>query len=186
MRIVFIGPPGSGKGTQCQRLEELLGLVHLSTGEMLRDAIRDGNELGRIAAGYLDSGNWVPDDVILQCIVDRLTAPDCADGFLLDGFPRTVPQAEAFDTLLEERRLPLDCVVSLEVPEEVLRKRLLARGRHDDTEETISERFRNHDRLTEPLIEYFREKGILRRVDGQGTPAEVFDRIKEAIGLPNT
>jgi adenylate kinase len=181
MRIAFIGPPGSGKGTQAQRLKDYLGIAHLSTGEMLRDAHQAGSELGRRAAEFMDAGKLVPDDIVLGVVVERLTEPDCAAGCLFDGFPRTVPQARALDELLAERGMPLDLVVSLELPESLLKERLLARGRHDDNEATIDERFRHHRQLTEPLLDYYRGRGILRLINGQGEPDDVFARIKQAI-----
>lgn len=181
MRIVFIGPPGSGKGTQSQRLKDYLGIVHLSTGEMLREAQQQGTELGRAASAYMDRGELVPDEIVMRLVVDRTTEPDCASGCLFDGFPRTLAQAQAFDRILVERDRSLDLVISLEVSEELLRRRLLARGRHDDNEQTINERFRQHHELTEPLVDYYRSQGILRSIDGQGTPNEVFGRIAEAV-----
>jgi len=181
MRIVFIGPPGSGKGTQAQRLSDHFGIAHLSTGEMLRDAQAAGSELGQRAAQYVDAGRLVPDDIVLAVVVQRLLGPDCAAGCLFDGFPRTVPQAKALDKLLAERGMALDLVIALEVPENQLKQRLLSRGRRDDNEATIKERFRHHRKLTEPLIDYYRGRGILREINGEGTPSEVFERVKQAV-----
>lgn len=181
MRIVFIGPPGSGKGTQSLRLKDYLGIVHLSTGEMLREARQAGSELGHAASAYMDRGDLVPDEIVLRMVVNRTTEPDCEPGCLFDGFPRTLAQAQALDRLLVERGRSLDLVISLEVSENLLRRRLLARGRKDDNEQTINERFRQHHELTEPLIGYYRSQGILRSIDGQGTPDEVFGRIVEAV-----
>ena len=181
MRIVFIGPPGSGKGTQAQRLKDHLGIAHLSTGEMLRDADLAGTELGRQAAEYMDAGKLAPDDVVLGVVVERLLSPDCAKGCLFDGFPRTVSQAKALDQLLAERDMPLDLAIALDVSEDRLKRRLLARGRRDDNEATIAERFRHYRKLTQPLVEYYRGRGILREVNGEGTPNEVFARVKQAV-----
>ncbi len=184
MRIVFLGPPGSGKGTQAQRLKDYLGIVHLSTGEMLRDAEEAATPLGLQAARYMHAGQLVPDDVVVGVVVERLAEKDCARGCLFDGFPRTLPQAEALDRMLAERRKPLKLVLSLTVPEEKLVERLLARGRADDNREAIRERFRQYNALTEPLVDYYRCRGILRQIDGEGTPDEVFSRIREAVEDP--
>ena len=181
MRIVFLGPPGSGKGTQAQRLKDYLGIAHLSTGEMLRDAGRAATRLGQEAARYMRAGQLVPDDVVVGVVADRLAEKDCAHGCLFDGFPRTVPQAEALDKMLTGRNMPVDLVLALEVPEEKLVDRLLARGRADDKRSTIEERFRQYNALTEPLLDYYRRRGILRMIDGEGSPDEVFGRILEAV-----
>jgi adenylate kinase len=181
MRIVFLGPPGSGKGTQAQRLKDYLGVAHLSTGEMLRDAGRAGTALGAQAAKYMQAGQLVPDDVVVGIVVDRLEQPDCARGCLFDGFPRTLPQAKALDETLSAHDMPLDLVLALEAPEDQLVERLLARGRMDDKRETIHERFRQYTRLTQPLLEYYRQRGILRPIDGAGSPDAVFARIKGAV-----
>jgi adenylate kinase len=181
MRIVFIGPPGAGKGTQGQRLKERLGIAHLSTGDMLRDAGRAGTPLGLEAARYMEEGQLVPDDVILGIVLERIDQDDCNPGCLFDGFPRTVPQAVALDKMLQERGKPLDLVLELDVNKDRLVERLLARGRADDNDRTIKERFRQYHRLTEPLVDYYRSRGVLHRIDGEGTPDEVFERIRTAV-----
>jgi adenylate kinase len=181
MRIVLLGPPGAGKGTQAQRLKDYLHLAHLSTGEMLREARDARTPRGREAAPYMQSGQLVPDDVVVGIVADRLEEEDCAGGYLFDGFPRTEPQAEQLDSLLAERGMPLDLVLAIDVPEKELVDRLLARGRHDDDRETIHERFRQYNSLTEPLLEYYRRRGILWTVDGRGTPDQVFTRIQNAV-----
>jgi adenylate kinase len=179
MLIVFLGPPGSGKGTQAQRLKEYLGVAHLSTGEMLRDA--EDTPLGRRAARYMLAGQLVPDDVVVGIVVDRLSEKDCSRGCLFDGFPRTVPQAEALDRMLADRATPLDLVLALDVPDERLIERLVSRGRPDDDRQTIAERFRQYESLTAPVLDYYRRRGILRQIDADGTPDEVFARIREAV-----
>jgi adenylate kinase len=181
MRIVFLGPPGAGKGTQAQRLKDYLGVAHLSTGEMLRDAARAQTRLGLEAARHMQAGQLVGDDVVVGVVAERLGSRDCAHGCLFDGFPRTVAQAQALDQMLERRGMPLDLVLALDVPVENLVDRLLARGRADDTRDTIEERFRQYNRLTEPLLAYYFRRGILRTINGEGTPDEVFDRVQQAV-----
>lgn len=179
MRIVFLGPPGAGKGTQAQRLKDYLGVAHLSTGEILRDTA--DTPLGRKANRYMMSGQLVPDEIVVGIVVERLADKDCAAGCLFDGFPRTVPQAESLDRTLAECGMPLDLVLALDVPEEDLVKRLEARGRPDDDLQTIAERFRQYKALTEPLIEYYRQRGILRQIDARPSPEIVFNRIRNVV-----
>ncbi len=181
MRIVFLGPPGAGKGTQAQLLKDYLGIAHLSTGEMLRQANEAGTVLGREATRYMNAGKLVPDEVVVGIIIDRLAEKDCERGSLFDGFPRTVPQAEELDRMLAERSIPLDLVVALGVPEPKLVDRLLHRGRPDDDPKTIRERFRQYHQLTQPLLDYYRKREILREIDADGTPEEVATKVRAAI-----
>jgi len=182
MRIVLIGPPGAGKGTQAKRLIEDLQIPHLSTGEMLRAGREVSTELGLMAAQYLDRGQLVPDELVVGIVDQRLQQADCKNGYLLDGFPRTVPQADALDELLQERDTKLDLVLELNVAEEELIERLLQRKRPDDTRETIAERLQVYQKQTSPLLEYYSDRGLLASIVGVGTPDEVYERLREATG----
>ena len=181
MRIVFIGPPGAGKGTQAARLTGRLKIPHLSTGEMLRQAMADDTPVGKLAAEYVDTGRLVPDDVVVNVIGERLKHPDCENGCLFDGFPRTEAQAAALDTYLGKYDKRVDLVLVLQVPENVLLERLLGRGRGDDNLQTIQERFQQYESGTKPLLGYYSQRGILHNVDGTGTPDEVFQRILAVV-----
>jgi adenylate kinase len=181
MRIVFIGPPGAGKGTQAERLVARYKLAHLSTGDMLRAARDAQTEVGRKADQYMSRGELVPDDIILRIIAERLAEPDCQGGYLLDGFPRTIAQAEGLDRMLDEWNTPLDVVLELQVPEEELFRRLSGRGRADDQPEVIRQRLVAYRQQTEPLLDYYGKAGLLKRVDGVGSVDEIFDRIKSVL-----
>lgn len=180
MRIVFIGPPGAGKGTQAERMIDRYELAHLSTGDMLRAARDAQTEVGREAEKYMSAGELVPDDVIIAIIADRLGDPDCG-GYLLDGFPRTIGQAEALDKMLADKQTPLDVVLELQVPEEELFSRLAGRGRADDKPEVIRQRLVAYRQQTEPLLDYYGKAGLLKSVDGLGSVDDIFDRIKIAL-----
>ncbi|QDV45899.1 Adenylate kinase [Stieleria neptunia] len=185
MRLVFIGPPGAGKGTQCRRLSGEFQIPHISSGDMLR-ASRDDSRIGKLIAGYIDGGNLAPDDLMMQFIIDRLRQPDCENGYLLDGFPRTVNQAEMLTGFLTERDQRLDSVVNLMVDENALVERLLARaeseGRADDTPETIQTRLKVFRNRTEPVLKYYRQRGIVIDVNAAGTPDDVFAVVRDALG----
>jgi adenylate kinase len=177
MRIVFIGPPGAGKGTQAGRLVAKYPIAHLSTGDMLRAARDAGTQLGREAEKYMSAGQLVPDEVIVRIIRERLAEPDCRQGYLLDGFPRTMAQAEALDEMLARQNTPLDVVLELSVPEDELFNRLAGRGRADDNPDVIRQRLAAYRGQTRPLLDYYRSQGLLRTIDGLGTVDEIFERI---------
>jgi adenylate kinase len=181
MRIIFIGPPGAGKGTQAERIVAAYRLAHLSTGDMLRAARDARTDLGLKADQYMSRGQLVPDQLIIDLIHQRLKQPDCHAGYLLDGFPRTIAQAEALDRLLAGRRTPLDVVLELAVPEEELFRRLARRGRADDAPEVIRQRLVAYNQQTEPLLDYYRRQNLLQRIDGLGTVDEIFARIRAAL-----
>lgn len=207
-KLMMLGPPGAGKGTQAQRLAEEFGIPQISTGDMLRSARRKGTELGNEAAKYMDAGDLVPDEVVIGIVNERLDEPDAEGGFILDGFPRTVGQAEA----LGEMGVELEAVLNIEVSEEEVVRRLGGRlscpscgatfheefktpskegvcdecgaelvKRSDDRPEAIRERLKAYHAKTSPLIEYYRDQDVLIDVDGVGTPDDVYERAKEAI-----
>ncbi len=187
MRLVLLGAPGAGKGTQAQFLVDAHGLAHLSTGDMLRAATAAGTEVGRRAKDIMDRGDLVPDDVMVEIIADRIDQPDCAKGFILDGFPRTVAQAEALDGLLETRGLALDAVVQIAVDEALLLARIEKRAaetggaRADDTAETMKNRLAVYREQTAPVAAYYERKGALKSVNGMQDIAAVRDEIDEVL-----
>jgi adenylate kinase len=182
MRVILIGPPGVGKGTQSQRLVTHLAIPHLSTGEMLRNAIAQGTEVGKLSATYIEQGKLVPDPIVLRIMAERLDQPDCRRGYLLDGFPRTIVQAEALDEFLEQRGTPLSAVLEIKVDHDQIIQRLMSRCRPDDKPEVIRQRLNHYSEQTSPLIDYYRQRNLLHEIDGMGTPDEVFDRIKHEVG----
>jgi adenylate kinase len=187
MRLVMLGPPGAGKGTQAARLaEHYLMCGDVSTGDILRDNVAKETELGRTAKEYMDAGDLVPDDVVISMVTERLRQRDCANGFVLDGFPRTVRQAEALDEWLEEQRgTPLDAALFFEIDEEELFRRLAGRSaalhRSDDTEQTIRHRLEVFAHKTRPLVDYYEQRGLLQRVDSIGEVDEVTKRILDGL-----
>jgi adenylate kinase len=184
VRLILLGPPGAGKGTQAQLLVAKHSIVQLSTGDMLRAAVAAGTGVGLRAKAIMDRGDLVSDDVMIEIIADRLDKPDAARGFILDGFPRTVAQAEALSGLLAKRGLKLDAVVELEVDDDILTDRIVGRAREtggaraDDTVETLRKRLSVYHAQTAPVAEYYRKKGMLKSVDGMGT----VDEVSAAIG----
>lgn len=181
MLVILVGPPGAGKGTQAARLASYLGVTHCSTGEMFRQACRSESEIGRKVIEYMNSGRLVPDVLVEQLVAERLSQEDCKDGCLLDGFPRTLVQAEDFDKWTQENYHPINRVIEFQVDEETLLNRLLSRGREDDDEEVIRERFRQYKELTTPLLEYYAEQGVLAKIDGIGDIDEVTERINSVF-----
>ncbi len=206
MRVVLLGAPASGKGTQGQLLSERHGIPKISTGDMLRAAKAAGTPMGLEAARFMNEGKLVPDEVVIGLVAERLEAADCAPGFILDGFPRTVPQAEALDALLASKGMPLSVVVQLDVPRELLLERATLRRtdvrtgqiyhlkynppppdaqlehRADDREETVNKRLVEYDAMTAALLPYYHERSLLRRVDGVGTMQEITERLGQALG----
>jgi adenylate kinase len=181
MRIVFIGPPGAGKGTQSKRLIDYLNVPHLSTGDILRQARTDQTQVGAMAAQYMDSGRLVPDPIVVAVVGERLQAPDCKVGCLFDGFPRTIGQAKALDNYLNHYGDKVNLALVLEVDKQTLIGRLSGRNRDDDKLETVQRRFEQFVQMTQPLLDYYDQQGKLRRVDGLGTPDDVFLRIKKFV-----
>lgn len=187
LNIVIFGAPGSGKGTQSDKLIEHYHLFHISTGDVLRDNIRRGTELGQIAKGFIDQGQLVPDELIIDILAQVLdeNKEQASEGVIFDGFPRTIPQAEALEHLLAERGTQVDAVVGLEVPEEELIKRILLRGkmsgRSDDNEDTARKRLETYHNQTSPLKTYYQEQGKYRAINGMGSIDDIFDLIRDNL-----
>lgn len=210
MRMILVGPPGAGKGTQAARLVDMLRIPHISSGDMLRAAVAAGTELGTEADRYMKRGQLVPDAVVIGMILERIASQDCKNGFMLDGFPRTLPQAEALDVALTAAGVALDAVVVIEVPDEHILERITGRRSHsatgriyhvkfdpppegidvvqrkDDTAQACTERLVKYHSETEPILPFYDRKGILKRVDGNGNPDAVNSRIATALGKPST
>lgn len=212
-RVVLLGPPGAGKGTQAKLLQEKFAACQISTGDILRKAVTEKTPLGQEAAQYIDRGALVPDDVIVKLVAERLKEKDCEKGFILDGFPRTIPQAESLDTILKEMGLSLNRVLSVQVPRAVIIERLAGRRnckncgalshmvfnppikagvcdrcggelyqRQDDEEETVANRLKVYEKQTAPLVHYYRERNLLREIDGVGAVDEIRGRVLSALG----
>lgn len=184
-RLLLLGPPGSGKGTQAELLVGRLGIPQIATGDMLRAAVRAGSEIGRQAQGYMDRGELVPDEVVIGVAEERLRKPDAAKGFILDGFPRNPAQAAALDQMLSRLGVGLERCLALRVDEEELVARLLRRAelenRSDDNEATIRTRMRVYREQTQPLVDYYAGRGVLQEVEGEGSIEDVAARIEEAL-----
>jgi len=184
-RILLLGAPGAGKGTQAAMLIERLGIPHISTGDMLRQAVADGTEIGQKAKAVMDSGQLVSDEIVIAIAEERLSQPDAQRGFLLDGFPRTLAQAEALAAMLDKLGTPLERCVALKVDTEAVVQRLLKRaeieGRADDNEETIRERMSVYEEQTAPLLPFYEKGDVLREVDGMGEVDEIAKRVEDAL-----
>ncbi|MCP4445541.1 MAG: adenylate kinase [Myxococcales bacterium] len=207
MRMILVGPPGAGKGTQAAKLIDTHKIPHISTGDMLRAAVKEGTEMGKQADIAMKAGNLVSDDVVIGMVIERIAKEDCTEGFMLDGFPRTRPQAEALDTELTNAGVKLDVVLFIEVPDELIVDRITGRRsdpetgaiyhlkfnpppaeladkvvqRKDDTEEACIARLKKYHSETAPIIPFYEEHGLIRRVDGNAAPDEVTARIKSAL-----
>jgi adenylate kinase len=207
MRMILIGPPGAGKGTQAQRLVDEFRIPHISSGDMLRAAVAEGTELGRAADGFMKTGQLVPDSVVIGMVIERIGKLDAAAGFMLDGFPRTRPQAEALDRALAEAGVSLDHVLLIGVPDALIVERIVGRRsdpetgaiyhmkfnppppevagrvvqRKDDTEEACRARLEKYHSETAPIVPFYGDKGLLRRVDGNASPDQVTERILAAL-----
>jgi adenylate kinase len=181
VRVVLLGPPGAGKGTQAEKLSEKLGIPQISTGDLFRENISSGTPLGLEAKRYLDAGNLVPSELTNKLVEDRIEQSDATDGFILDGYPRSVEQARALDEMLENHNTKLDAVLEFAVSEEELFKRLKVRGRADDTEEVIHNRMKVYADETKPLLEYY-GRNNLQTVDAVGGLDEVFARALRSLG----
>jgi len=208
MRMILVGPPGAGKGTQAARLVDHYAIPHISTGDMLRAAVKEGTDLGKQADAFMKKGALVPDDVVIGMVVERIAKDDCTNGFMLDGFPRTRPQAEALDVALNAAKVSLDAVVLIKVDDSLIEERIVNRRsdpetgtiyhllfnpppadvadrvvqRKDDTAEACRSRLEKYHSETAPIIPFYDGKGILRPVDGVGTPDEVTKRVRAALG----
>ncbi len=183
MRIILFGPPGAGKGTQAKLIEKEFNIPQLSTGDMFRAAIRNQTELGKKVKNILDSGQLVPDETVVELVEEALNDEKYVNGYILDGFPRTVPQARAFDERLKRNGRKLNAFLSLEVPDEELMKRILSRaeGRSDDTPEKVKVRLEVYNEETAPVLNFYKQKGVFQEINGLGTVDEIFERIKTVL-----
>jgi len=181
LRIVLLGPPGAGKGTQAALLKEKFGIPHISTGEIFREEIEKGSALGIRIREFVSKGILVPDEIVVEVVKNRLSASDCINGWILDGFPRTLNQAKLLDKILQNMEQKIDIAIYIDVPEEEAIRRLLSRGRGDDKICTLKRRFKEYLNKTAPVIEYYKEKGLLVMINGVGSIEEVHLRILNAL-----
>jgi len=183
MRIIIFGPPGSGKGTQARMIAEHYNIIHLSTGSIFRKAMEEENELGQLIESFMNDGQLVPDQTVVDVVEETISSEEFDNGYIIDGFPRTVEQAVAFDDLLERRGETIDAFISLYVPDKELENRILSRneGRSDDTREKVNVRLKVYQKETAPVLEYYQQAKMFRSVDGTGTVDEIFQRILSAL-----
>lgn len=182
MNVLLFGPPGVGKGTQAQLLSSRSGWPHISTGDMLREAVRLGTPLGKQVEPLMREGKLVGDDLIIRIVEERIQQPDCRTGFVLDGFPRTTPQAQAFDQMLAKNRRSIEAVLFIDVPETVILERVALRGRSDDTPASVRRRLEEYQTATAPVKAFYEQKKLLRHVLGTGSPEEVSEQIRAVLG----
>jgi adenylate kinase len=184
MRIIIFGPPGAGKGTQAKLISEEYNIPHLSTGEIFRSAIKNETKLGKEVKSILDSGELVPDEKVVALVEEELKDPEYDDGYILDGFPRTVAQAKAYDKLLEKKEEKLDALLRLMVPQVELINRILTRGegRSDDSPEKVKNRLEVYRNETQPVLNHYEEQSVVEQIDGVGSIEEIFNRIKGVLG----
>ena len=190
MKIIMLGAPGAGKGTQAKKIAAKYGIPHISTGDIFRANIKNGTELGKKAKTYMDQGLLVPDELVVDLVVDRVSQDDCTKGYVLDGFPRTIPQAEALDKALEAKGQKMDYAIDVDVPDENIVKRMGGRRacggelilRDDDKPETVEKRLHVYHEQTQPLIDYYTKAGILKSVDGTVDMEDVFGAIVSILG----
>ncbi|MFO7847623.1 MAG: adenylate kinase [Balneolaceae bacterium] len=183
MKLILFGPPGAGKGTQAELISSHYNIPHLSTGNIFRRNIKNRTELGKKVKSIMDAGELVPDETVVELVVDELGDSKYDSGYILDGFPRTIPQAEALDSHLEKNGSAIDLLLTLEVPEDELVNRILSRddGRTDDTPEKVKTRLEVYRNETKPVLDYYTDKGVTRSVDGVGSIEDIFDRIKSVL-----
>ncbi|MFU8811429.1 MAG: adenylate kinase [Balneolaceae bacterium] len=183
MNIILFGPPGAGKGTQAAKIAEHYSIPHLSTGNIFRKNIKNETDLGKKVKSILDSGELVPDETVVELVADELSKAPYQNGYILDGFPRTVPQAESLDAYLEENNDSIDAFITLSVPEEELIQRILSRqeGRSDDTPEKVKNRLKVYHEETAPVLGYYKKKGLVTEIDGVGSVDEIFSSIQKEL-----
>ena len=181
LNIIFIGAPGVGKGTQSALIEKDYSIAHIATGDMLRENISNNTELGKTAKSYMDKGELVPDSLVIDMLTDRIKKDDCKNGFMLDGFPRTMEQAKELSKILDSLNYKINAVIDLYASENIIIERLLNRGRADDNEETIRNRLKVFESQSKPVLEYYNDKVKIIKIESVGTPEEVYARIKKEL-----
>ena len=181
LNIIFIGAPGVGKGTQSALIEKDYSIAHIATGDMLRENISNGTELGKTAKSYMDKGELVPDSLVIDMLTDRIKKDDCKNGFMLDGFPRTMEQAKELSKILDSLNYKISAVIDIYASEEIIIERLLKRGRADDNEKTKKNRLKVFESQSKPVLDYYNDKAKIIKIESVGTPEEVYARIKKEL-----